>query len=69
MAANASPAVPAPSRKTLLEWIESDDGNEPDITQASNQQLRFHAALVFAPREDQREPLTPPPGLALAPLG
>ncbi len=67
-------AIPAPPRKTLLEWIDSDDSNEPDIipatgTRASASMQLLHAAIVFAPKDGPSEPLAPPPGLALAPLG
>lgn len=64
-------AVPPPPRKTLLEWIETDDGDTPGDTRptCSDAQRVLHAAIAVAPEGGQREHLTPPAGLALAPLG
>ncbi|MBC2668743.1 hypothetical protein ACFOON_15255 [Novosphingobium piscinae] len=63
--------IPAPPRKTLLEWIEADDADTPDdaapVCTASQQ--RLYAAVASTPEQDNREPLAPPPGLALALLG
>ncbi len=63
--------VPPPPRKTLLEWIETDDGDTPsDIRPTcSDAQRVLHAAIAVGPVTGSREPLTPPAGLALAPLG
>lgn len=60
-----------PPRKTLLEWIESDHGDTPGTTlPARSAPLRaLHDRLAAAPEEREPEPLTPPPGLRLAPLG
>lgn len=74
MAAQAITAVPTPSRKTLLEWIDTDEGDEISFAQISGsvhwtRQQRFHAEFAFAPDDGAGEPLAPPPGLALAPLG
>lgn len=64
-------AVPPPPRKTLLEWIETDDGDTPGDTRptCSDAQRALHAAITVGPVSGQREPLAPPQGLALAPLG
>ncbi|WP_083554578.1 hypothetical protein [Novosphingobium sp. NDB2Meth1] len=63
--------VPPPPRKTLLEWIETDDGDTSGdarpVCSASQQAL--HANLAGAPEGSGHEPLTPPAGLFLAPLG
>jgi hypothetical protein len=63
-------AIPPVLRKTLLEWIESDDGNTPTLAQpaVSPKLAALHAHLFVAP-DDIREPIAPPPGLPLAPLG
>lgn len=65
-----SEAIPPVLRKTLLEWIESDDGNSPSTSQpvVSDRLAALHARVAATP-DDQREPITPPPGLRLAPLG
>lgn len=62
--------IPAVLRKPLLEWIESDDGNSPTPAQPviSARLAELHATVV-TPADDLREPITPPPGLRLAPLG
>jgi hypothetical protein len=67
-------AIPAAPRMTLLQWIEHDDGNTIASTQPAckTQVQDFHARIALAPqdgRRDAAEPLAPPPGLALAPLG
>ncbi|MBM3929329.1 MAG: hypothetical protein FJ335_12875 [Sphingomonadales bacterium] len=64
---------PAP-RKTLLEWIDHDDGNTPVSTApvCSDDLQTLHARLVVPTSHEgrgQREALEPPPGLRLAPLG
>ncbi|AYO76407.1 hypothetical protein EBF16_05295 [Sphingobium yanoikuyae] len=63
-------AIPAAPRKTLLEWIEHDDGNEtsPSIPKCSEQASALHAQILVA-QEGRGEPIQPPPGLRLAPLG
>jgi len=69
-------AVPAAPRKTLLEWIDDDDGDTPGSTQPTcGAQVRaLHARLGAA--TDGRsgaiqasEPLPAPAGLLLPPLG
>ena len=66
-------AIPAAPRKTLLKWIDHEDGDTTDFTQpaCSEQVQAFHARilLVFEGRRGAQEPLQPPPGLRLAPLG
>ena len=74
MAARKSAAVPAPLRKTLLEWIESDDGDTPEyaVPACSCMLQTFHYRLALPPAGGAGapfEPLAPPAGLALAPLG
>ncbi|WP_341896411.1 hypothetical protein [Sphingobium sp. YR657] len=70
MPAPSGAAIPAAPRKTLLEWIEHDDGNEtsPSIPQCSEQATALHAQILVA-QEGRREPIQPPPGLHLIPLG
>lgn len=65
--------IPAAPRKTLLEWIDHDDGDTTGTTQpaCSADVQSLHAALC-APVDHGRgsaEPLQPPPGLRIAPLG
>lgn len=67
-------AIPAAPRKTLLQWIEFDDGDTTDFAppacEARIQSL--HARILIDPqsRTDQGpEPLEPPPSLCLPPLG
>lgn len=64
--------IEAPPRKTLLEWIE-DDGNTTSDTQpeCSETVRAFHARIAFTDGSDggTPEPLAPPQGLALVPLG
>lgn len=61
-------AIPAAARKTLLEWIEHDDGNTTNSTApACDQGLQRLHAQIFVPAGG--EPIAPPPGLHLAPLG
>lgn len=67
-------AVPAAPRKTLLEWIEHDDGDTPayGMPICSTALQALHAGIAIAPAGqggNAFEPLSPPPGLALAPLG
>lgn len=67
-------AIPIAPRKTLLEWIDDDDGDttaDPQRT-ASKAEQEFHARVVAGAglgRADETEPLQPPAGLGLAPLG
>ena len=65
-------AIPAAPRKTLLEWIETDNGDEAISTPpaCSAKVQAFHAQIaVITNMAGAREPLAPPPGLHLAPLG
>lgn len=65
-------AIPAAPRKTLLEWIDHDDGDTTGTSQpATSADIQtLHASVLAAlDRSDRREPLQPPPGLHLAPLG
>jgi hypothetical protein len=65
--------IPAAPRKTLLEWIEHEDGDTPETPHpiCSARERELHAALVAKQDADTRdaEPLCPPAGLRLAPLG
>ncbi|WP_257554778.1 hypothetical protein [Sphingobium sp. CFD-2] len=67
------PAIPAASRKSLLEWIEND-GNSTDISQlaCSSQAQALHARFLADPYDGNREtpePLASPSALRLPPLG
>ncbi len=67
-------AIPAAPRKTLLQWIESDDGDTTDFTSpaCSTHVQALHAQLLLDPENhssEATEPLQPPPGLSLPPLG
>jgi hypothetical protein len=66
-------AIPAAIRKTLLEWIEHDDGDTTSTQPVcSEKDQALHASILLAPYHDAgsaREPLEPPAGLRLAPLG
>lgn len=69
-----SAAIPATPRKTLLEWIEFDDGDTTRFSQpaCSSQAQALHAQIVPDPKDgtgEPSEPIAPPPGLRLAPLG
>lgn len=67
-----APATIAP-RKTLLEWIDLENGDTTNILapSCSPQVQALHAKILVAgDRQGQSaEPLQPPPGLWLAPLG
>jgi hypothetical protein len=74
MSRSKSAAIPATPRMALLQWIEFDDGDTTSFTQpaCSNQAQALHARLVLDPNDgkgDPIEPLQPPAGLRLAPLG
>ena len=74
MPRSQSAAITAAPRKTLLEWIEHDDGNTTGFPQppCSAQAQALHARILFDPANHQAEapePLQPPAGLRLAPLG
>lgn len=67
-------AIPAAPRKTLLEWIELDDGDTTGTTQpaCSAEVQELHARILVAVDDGKggaAERLQPPPGLRLAPLG
>lgn len=67
-------AVPPAPRKTLLEWIDHDNGDTTGTTQptCSAEVQALHARILVAAGHEARgqsEPLEPPPGLHLAPLG
>lgn len=64
--------IAPPPRKTLLEWIETDasDPAYDGCPSCSPKLTALHHAIVAQPeRGEAREPLTPPRGLSLAPLG
>lgn len=64
-------AIPAAPRKTLLEWIEHDDGHPTASTppDCAKPDQGLHAQIVVAPSNERGEPLQPPAGFSLAPLG
>lgn len=64
--------IPAAARKTLLQWIDLDDGpttvSSKPVCSADVQDL--HTRIVVAESQGRHaERLEPPPGLRLAPLG
>lgn len=66
--------IPPASRKTLLDWIDNDDGHTTGTTQpaCSAAVQALHAQILLPAgggRRGNAEPLEPPPGLRLAPLG
>lgn len=67
-------AIPAAPRKTLLQWIEFDDGDTIDFTPpACDARIQaLHARTLLDPENrtgEGPEPLEPPPSLRLPPLG
>lgn len=70
MARDKNATIPAAPRKTLLEWTEHDDGDTTSSSQPkrSPQNAVIHAQILVA-QEGQGEPIQPPAGLHLAPLG
>lgn len=70
MSAPYGAAIAAAPRKTLLEWIEHDDGNPTtsSVPKCSQQATALHAQILVA-QEGRGEPIQPPAGLHLAPLG
>jgi len=69
-----SAAIPPAPRKSLLEWIDLDDGNTTGspLPARSQQAQAFHAQILLIAanqKGDDPEPLQPPSGLRLAPLG
>lgn len=74
MPASRRARIPPAPRKTILDWIETDDGNAPRTIQpdCSAEVQALHARVLAAAGESRRErsePLQPPPGFNLAPLG
>lgn len=74
MPSRARAAIPPAPRKTLLEWIDLDDGHTTGTTQPTcSAELRaLHASILITSSYETRgqpEPIEPPPGLRLAPLG
>lgn len=74
MPPRSRPAIQPAPRKTLMEWIEHDDGNSTDLSQpvCSSQAQTLHAQMFLDPRNEKSkapERLQPPPGLRLPPLG
>ncbi len=68
------PAIPAAPRKTLLEWIELDDGDTTDLAPptCSTRIQALHARILLDPEAGTGkvpEPVEPPSALRLAPLG
>ncbi|MFC3215450.1 hypothetical protein [Novosphingobium panipatense] len=66
--------IPPALRKTLLDWIETDDGDTAGFTPpaCSAQARALHARIVDdkpGGAGEFREPLQPPTGLRLPPLG
>ncbi|QDK35605.1 hypothetical protein DM450_23020 (plasmid) [Sphingomonas sp. IC081] len=69
----SAPIPPAP-RKTLLEWIECDDGDTPgtQLPACSLKAQALHARIGTNPTlagPGISEPMRAPRGLALPPLG
>lgn len=67
-------AIPPAPRKTLLEWIDIDDGHTTGTTQpACSAKVQALHAQILLPAggrgQGYAEPLEPPSGLRLAPLG
>jgi len=67
-------AVPPARRRTLIEWIEHDNGNSADISHpaCSSQVQMLHTRIFLDPqdnRNEAQEPLQLPPDLRLPPLG
>ena len=59
-----------PPRKTLLQWITDDDRDQPsDCRPACTPAISALHARIGGEVAVPREPLAPPPGLALPPLG
>lgn len=74
MPRKADAVVPAAPRKTLLEWIEFDDGDAPRSAgppcDAQAQAFHIKITLDTASRQGEPgEPLQPSASLRLPPLG
>lgn len=68
-----SAAIPVAPRRTLLEWIEPDGDTTSFTPPACSSQVQaLHARILPDPhtaKNETSEPLQPPAGLRLAPLG
>ena len=67
-------AIPAAPRKTLLQWIEADDGDASICTRpvCASATQALHARIALDPARERHgtgEALSPPAGLRLPPLG
>lgn len=67
-------AIPAAEHKTLLEWIDNDNGDTSISVRpvCSAQAQALHARIAADPSRDGErtaEPITAPVGLGLPPLG
>lgn len=74
MARRTRAAIPPAPRKTLSDWIETDHGDTNGFTlpPRSRQARLLHARIAQDPHDGEEhipEPLQPPCGLPLAPLG
>jgi hypothetical protein len=74
MPAARDAAIPAAPRKALLAWIEHDDDDTTGHTQpaCSKQAEALHARILLDAAigsDPAAEPLQPPSGLRLPPLG
>jgi hypothetical protein len=74
MARRTSAAIPPAPRKTLLDWVEFNDGDTTDfvLPACGDQAQAFHARIVLDADDSGRgspEPLASPPGLRLPPMG
>lgn len=74
MVRSKSASIPAAPRLTLLQWIECDDGDTTGSTPpaCTREEKALHARILLDAEGcagEGREPLPPPPGLLLAPLG
>jgi hypothetical protein len=74
MLRSKSASIPAAPRLTLLQWIESDDGDttNPARPACTREERALHARILLDTEgctDEGPEPLPPPPGLRLAPLG
>lgn len=64
-------AIPAAPRKTLLEWIEQDDGDTAGNTKpaCNARTTALHAKILLSAGGASPEPIPCPAGLRLPPLG
>lgn len=62
--------LPAPPRKTLLQWITDDDRDQPsDSRPVCTPAISAFHARIGGEITGPREPLAPPQQFALPPLG